>query len=157
MPTCDTWSLGVVLFEALTGRMPFEERGGLMALMHAVTTEAHPRLASLRADVPDALVRVVDWCLEKDPMRRCTSAAELAMNLLPFAPSAARLPAERAYSLAATSGHRSERGSIPPSAPPPPVTLDRIATTARSSSPHGASMPPPSASLARASGSRSQE
>jgi serine/threonine protein kinase len=83
----DVYSLGVVLFELLTGRRPFAPapQGGpavaaLRALAAARRREA-PSPRGLRPDVPPVLDRVVRRCLQPDPRRRYPTAEELARVL----------------------------------------------------------------------------
>lgn len=94
----DLWSLGVVLFELLTGHPAFE--GDTVAQVYARVLEASPpRLADYCSEAPPGLAEVIERCLKKDPAQRFQSAAELANALLPFAPARARLHAERATSV----------------------------------------------------------
>ncbi len=76
----DLYSLGVVAFFAVTGRLPFEatSAGAVMA-MHL--TQAPPRVASLRPDLPQALCAAIDRCLEKEPAKRFESGEALAAAL----------------------------------------------------------------------------
>jgi hypothetical protein len=76
----DIYSLGVVLFEVLTGRLPFVGRTPI-AVAFAHKTEPPPLPRSLRPSVPAWLERVVLRCLEKDPARRYAVARELAAEL----------------------------------------------------------------------------
>ncbi|WP_312144717.1 AAA family ATPase [Brevundimonas sp.] len=72
----DLYSLGVVLFEALTGQKPVEAAtpAGWLHAQMAVLPEPASRM---RPDVPAAIVSVLARLLEKDPRRRYATAAEL--------------------------------------------------------------------------------
>jgi serine/threonine-protein kinase len=76
---CDVFSLGVILFEALTGQLPWPSRH----LMEVLARENEPALdvRSLRADVPASLARVVLSCLARSPVDRPASAKALAQAL----------------------------------------------------------------------------
>lgn len=76
----DLYALGVMLYEAITGRLPFYAEDSV-ALHHAHSAvEAEP-MESLRADVPSALSSIVATLLAKDPSERYQSAVGLAADL----------------------------------------------------------------------------
>jgi serine/threonine-protein kinase len=82
----DIWALGVVLFELLTTKLPFNA-DSLPQLCAAVLNDPPASLIALRPKVGDALEGVVMKCLAKDPAERFRNVAELARALAPFAPS----------------------------------------------------------------------
>jgi serine/threonine-protein kinase len=91
----DVWALGIVLFELLTRRWPFEAET-LPELCLKVVSDPPQSLSELRPDVPDAMVRIVERCLEKEAERRFANAAELAIALEPLVPPGSRMVVERA-------------------------------------------------------------
>ena len=76
----DLWSLGVVYYECLTGRPPFQGTNSIEVL-HAITTEPAPAIRELRADVPGLAEHIVTRALEKDPELRYQRAADLETDL----------------------------------------------------------------------------
>jgi eukaryotic-like serine/threonine-protein kinase len=79
----DVWAFGVVLFELLTARMPFNGES-LTAISASITADQPYTLRSFRPDAPAELEGVVASCLEKDRERRMPSLAALARALEPF-------------------------------------------------------------------------
>ncbi len=76
----DVYSLGVMLFELLSGRLPID--GGSYVQVVDRLREAPPeRLKKLRPDLSKELDAICAKCLEKDPAARYSSAAELANDL----------------------------------------------------------------------------
>lgn len=82
-PRMDVYSIGVVLFEMLAGRRPFDAPT-FRELARKVRQDQPPSLLALRNDVPPSLDRVIRRALAKDREDRWASAEEFAAALVPF-------------------------------------------------------------------------
>jgi serine/threonine protein kinase len=115
----DIWAIGTILFELLTGRVPF--LGDTMPQLCAmILQEAPPPPRHLRPDVPEGLQQVVLRCLEKDKQRRFANVGELASALVPFGSRGANRSAERVSRVLSAAGISSSQLNLA-SAPPPAV------------------------------------
>ena len=77
----DMFSLGVVLFEMLTGRMPFEGEGMGAALIRRIIENPAPRASSLKPEIPAAFDAIVARALAKNPAARFGDCDEFAQAL----------------------------------------------------------------------------
>ncbi len=86
----DIYSLGIVLWQMMAGRLPFEAAQSRAVLMQQVT-KALPRLRDARPDVSSAMAAVVEKCTAKEPADRYQTAEEAAAALraVTHAPGAA--------------------------------------------------------------------
>ena len=106
----DVYSLGVVLFELLTGRRAFPQED-LSPLVAAVLAGPVPDIRAVRPDLPESVARVVTRALQKDPQDRFATCRDLV--------DAARTAlAPRAPAPPTTIG--ADRATAPPPPPPPP-------------------------------------
>jgi serine/threonine protein kinase len=76
----DIFSLGIVMFEMLTGRMPFTDESPL-GLMLEVVKEEIPDVREINADVDPEIARILDRMIAKDPTERYQNCHELVAEL----------------------------------------------------------------------------
>ncbi len=76
----DIWAFGVVLYEMLTGQLPFRAEYEA-AMMYSILNEEPQPLANLRSDVPAALTRIVARTLSKQAEQRYQTMADLLVEL----------------------------------------------------------------------------
>jgi len=79
----DLFSLGVMLFELLSGRLPFKA-DSMAALMFSITNEAHPEIIALRKElmaISPEISTIINKLLEKTPQNRYQTGEELAKDL----------------------------------------------------------------------------
>jgi len=123
----DIYALGVVLFNLLTARHPFEAES-LPMLVVQICTEPPPPIRSLRTDLPAELEAVVAKMLAKDPAERFADCRSVKLALAPFrdvrvAPVLVERPPAATDPFARTAP--SHAGAIPVQTPAPATTAGR--------------------------------
>lgn len=76
----DLWSVGVVLFEMMSGQVPFEG-DSLVTIMRSITSATIPNLRLLHPGLPEGMVQIVERLLERDRSKRYNTARQLAADL----------------------------------------------------------------------------
>jgi serine/threonine-protein kinase len=142
----DIWSIGVCMFELLSGHMPFDAPT-ILELCTQVLDHPARSILEFRRDVPAGLVAIIERCLSKRPEDRYKDVGELATALEPFAPASMRgVAADICATLANPPGDDDSPYMQPPSnnsrlsAPPPAMAPGGLVA-------RGLSNPPPMRSL----------
>jgi hypothetical protein len=86
----DIYSMGVILFEALTGERPFEADGYVNLLMK-ILTEENPDPLSVNPDLDPGLAPIILKAMAKDPADRYENATEFMRAILPYSPNTSEI------------------------------------------------------------------
>ena len=132
----DVWALGVILYEFLTGAMPFTAQT-IPELASRILGEAPPDVRLLRADVPAPLAVTIHQCLEKDLARRIPNVGVFAQKLEECAPATSRISVDRIERVLGLTSSRAP-GALPSRAPSgAPSHSSGSALSSSASSPFG--------------------
>lgn len=99
-PRTDVWAIGAMLFELLTGRLPFEG-DTVGAMFFAIMNVDAARLVDLRPDLPEALSNVIAKCMRRDPAERYSDARALETALMDALATIQPAPSGQAATMAA--------------------------------------------------------
>jgi serine/threonine protein kinase len=113
----DIWSLGIILYELISGRTPFCG-ANLPEVCISIASKPTPPLRPTRPDAPAQLDAVLARCLQKDRKKRYSNVAELAVDLAPFAPKRAQALVRRIARVVQSTGSAEGGIAIPPSSNP---------------------------------------
>jgi serine/threonine-protein kinase len=125
----DLYSVGVILYELLTGRTPFfSETGEFTEILFKIFTQDPPPIQTYRPDLPPALCDAVHKALARDPKDRYATTAEMSEALAPWADERSHVIVNRMRTRASRSASpeppQTQKISKPPgqSVIPPPGT-----------------------------------
>jgi len=116
----DIWAIGAILHELVTGSVPFMA-DTMPQLCAKILQEAPVPLCEVRPDAPPGLQAVVQRCLQKKPSDRYPTIADLAADLLPYAPRGGRISVERIAKVMGAAGLTGATLAMPPSQAPAPA------------------------------------
>ena len=124
----DVYSLGVVSYVVLAGKLPYNAAAGAIEMLELIRTQPPARLEVVQPDIPKGLADVVGKAMEKDPEARFKSARELddALATVEAQMTGSAVPQP-------VLPHAARWSTTPPTAPPvsqPPATaVDQGMTT----------------------------
>lgn len=113
-PATDIWQLGILMYEMLSGRLPFEAEDPAELYGQILKAEITP-VSRLEASVPPGLEKIINRCLQKDPAKRFASGEDLLV------------------ALQALEQRKSAPAQLPPSSPARRFPLLRLGIIAASS------------------------
>lgn len=116
----DIWALGVILYELISGRIPFNA-DTMPQLCAMILQQSPPALRTIRPEVPEGLEQVIARCMQKERSQRYNTVAELAQALLPFAPRRARASVERISRVIGGEGYVPSSAAPQSEAPAPSI------------------------------------
>ena len=145
----DIWSLGVMLYEMLTGRPPYTG-DSIPALCASLLNDQPVPMHQLRPEIAPSLEEAVMRCLAKDREQRFRTVSELARALAPFGTSASQVHVDRAsrvqgvtdVTMAAFAGAPPTDRNLAPARSDPRVTPSQLVVTPLQGSPLSAEPAP---------------
>jgi serine/threonine-protein kinase len=145
-PASDQYALGVILYECLTCRRPYEAEN-LFLVFQAIVDANAPPVGQLRPDLPGSLQQIVARAMHKAPTARYASASEMGRALLPFASARVRSSWEHSFTETGAAGGTTLSAALSsPAAGPTPWPARGVPATTpmpRTPMPLASRLPPP--------------
>jgi hypothetical protein len=126
----DQYSLGIILYQCVTGRLPFEAET-YFALLSKIVLGDFPKPRAVRPELPEELEAVILRAMAKEPTERFESVQAFGRALLPFAGEEVRVVFRRAFGSAGETAAYKAITATPSSVPsinPPPAELPLAST-----------------------------
>jgi serine/threonine-protein kinase len=147
----DLFSLGVTLYELLTGEKPWKGGESIGTLLFQITSDQYPDPLQIRKDLPPAILAVIDKALKKNPDERYQTGTEMAdaiRAVMAGTPAAAQKPPQQAAPAPAPAPQPAPKPAPAPAAAQPkpaPAPLAAAPKPAPAAQPAVAAAPKPAA------------
>ncbi len=138
----DIWSIGVVMYQALTGRSPFQHCTALGELILAINSQEPPPVQQFAPWIPPEVAAIVHATLRRDPAERFQSAGDMYNAIRALLPNGITLTEEMLVPLAQQARQNvGAHFSVPPPSANRPLSVPPPAL--RTQAPMPGSIPPP--------------
>ncbi|MBI2069408.1 MAG: CHASE2 domain-containing protein [Elusimicrobia bacterium] len=140
----DLFSLGIVLFEMLTGEKPWKGGDSIGTLLFQIANDPPPDPKSIRQDLPEGLTTIIDKALKKNPDERYQTGTDMAADLRAFLEGKVNTPKPAAPAAApapptATVAESKAQAAVAP----PPAAAFKVTPAPMSPAPAPAQTPAP--------------